>query len=363
MSEDRRRNESRRSKWKIIRRALLGVLLVLLVVVISAALWITLPGTPSHANTLRFDGYILLPSQKFLSVLDYVTLHDNQVYVTGESSGDVYKITLPSDGAPASATMATMAGLPAAHGVALLPSGELAFVSRSEANSVDVFDTVDLHVVDKIPVADDADGILYDPDSDLVYVASGDAHVATLIDPKGRRVVATIPLGAKPEFQVLDPEAHLLYQNLQDINAVAAIDLHQRQITGQWPLEGCDGPTGMALDQTQQRLFIGCNHNSQLVVFDLYAHRVIASVPIGKNPDSVAFDPGLNRIYATGKSGVMTVVGNGDKDTYRVLDTVNLHYGAHTLAVDSKTHKVYVAYAGVAVKPRVAVFSSQALTR
>jgi DNA-binding beta-propeller fold protein YncE len=241
--------------------------------------------------------------------------------------------------------------------VALLPSNTTAFVSRSEANSVDVFDSQALRVVDQIPVEDDADAILYDPDTGLIYLASGDTHVATLIDPKARKVVATLQLGAKPEFQVLDHDAHLLYQNLQDINSVAAIDLSKRRIIEKWALEGCDGPTGMALDSVGQHLFIGCSHNAKLVVFDLAAHRLIASVPVGGGPDSVAFDPGLHRIYVTGKSGVMTVVEQKDEETYQVIDTIRLHYGAHTLTVDPSTHKVFVAYAAVIAAPRVAVFT------
>jgi YVTN family beta-propeller protein len=353
-------HERSKSKWRAIRRGLLGALLLIVVIAVAAALWLILPGTPSEAQTLDFNGYIKLPSHTSLSVLDYLTLNGNQLYVTGESGGDVYRITLPPDREPAGATVASMPGPPAAHGVALLPSDTTAFVSRSESNSVDVFDAQALRVLDQIPVEDDADAILYDPDTGLIYVASGDAHMATLIDPKARKVVATIQLGAKPEFQALDQKAHLLYQNLQDINSVAAIDLSKRQITEKWPLEGCDGPTGMALDSAGQHLFIGCNHNDKLVVFDLAAHRVIATVPIGGGPDSVAFDGGLHRIYATGKSGVMTVIDQKGNDTYQVIDTVRLHYGAHTLAVDPATHKLFVAYAGLLAAPRVAVFTPRA---
>lgn len=350
-------DEKSKPRWTAIRRALLGALLLIVAIAASAALWIILPGTPSEAQTLDFNGYIKLPSHQSLSVLDYLTLSGNQLYVTGESGGDVYRITLPPDQQPAGARVASMAGPPAAHGVALLPADTTAFVSRSEANSVDVFDSQALRIVDQIPVEDDADAILYDPQTELIYVASGDAHMATLIDPKARTVVATIQLGAKPEFQALDPKAHLLYQNLQDINSVAAIDLSKRQITEKWPLEGCNGPTGMALDSPGQHLFIGCNHNNKLVVFDLVTHHVIAALPVGGGPDSVAFDAGLRRIYVTGKSGVMTVVDQNNDDTYRVMDRVRLHYGAHTLAIDPASHKVFVAYAGLVAAPRVAVFT------
>jgi hypothetical protein len=70
----------------------------------------------------------------------------------------------------------------------------------------------------------------------------------------------------------------------------------------------------------------------------------------------VAFDPELNRIYTTGKSGVLAVVQQAEPNKYKVLDTIRLHYGAHTLTFDPATHALYVAYASLAVNPRVAVF-------
>jgi DNA-binding beta-propeller fold protein YncE len=124
-----------------------------------------------------------------------------------------------------------------------------------------------------------------------------------------------------------------------------------------WPLQGCEAPTGMAIDVIHRRLFIGCGANALLAIFDLDEHRVVATVPIGKGPDSVAFDPTLHRIYTTGKSGVLVVIQQDGPNQYTVLDTVHLHYGAHTLTLDLATHTLYVGYAGLVVNPRVAVFS------
>jgi YVTN family beta-propeller protein len=210
--------------------------------------------------------------------------------------------------------------------------------------------------VKRIPVADDPDAIFYDEFNRLVYVASGDSHLATLIDPMTRLTLATIPLGGKPEFATLDASTKLLYQNLQDADSVVGIDIAKRAVVQRWPLQGCKAPTGMAFDDIHRRLFIGCGANAVLAVFDLSERRVVATIPIGKAPDSVAFDPGLHRIYTTGKSGVLVVIQQDEPNKYKILDTVHLHYGAHTLTVDPETHALYVGYAGLVVNPRVAVF-------
>jgi YVTN family beta-propeller protein len=211
--------------------------------------------------------------------------------------------------------------------------------------------------VTRIPVADDPDGIFYISANHSIYVASGDGKTATLIDPATQKVSATIPLDGKPEFGVFDTQTNLFYQNLEDTSSLAAVDLSKRAVTTRWPLQDCVHPTGMALDEQSRQLFIGCSGNSRLAVFELERHNVITTVPVGGGPDSVAYDAELHRIYVTGRSGVLCVVERDNNGAFAVVDKISLHYGAHTLAVDPTSHRLYVAYASLFIPPRIAVFS------
>jgi YVTN family beta-propeller protein len=281
---------------------------------------------------------------------------DPRLFVANISTGSVYKVALHNESLPSDADVSVFALEPAAHGVVIDPLTGLAYVSRSRANTVDIFDPTSMKLIVRIPVADDPDGIFYDPFHKLVYVASGDAKVGTVIDPATRSAIATIPLGGKPEFAVFDPQTNLMYQNLQDTNSVVAVDLEKKTAGQHWPLDKCQGPSGVAIDATNRRLFIVCSTNSSLVIFDIDKQRVIQNFPIGGRPDSVVFDVGLHRIYTTGGAGVLVVFQQDSPDTYHMIDSVKLHFGAHTLAVDSATHFVYVGYASLVVRPRVAVF-------
>ena len=345
-----------RNTMKTLIKISLAVLGLVVFAAIAVAGYLIYPGTPSHASSLVFQGYVPLPSDRLLSVLDYLTVKDDKLFVTGESAGDVYRVQIRKDSLPTAADVAKLHGEPAAHGVVIEPSSHLAYVTRSEANTVDIFEPAKMVLIKRIPVADDPDGIFYDEFDKLVYVASGDSHLATLIDPSTQTTLATIPLGGAPEYATLDAATRLLYQNLHDANAVAAVDITKRSVAQRWPLQGCKAPTGMAIDEIHRRLFIGCGANAVLAIFDLHEHRVVATVPIGMAPDSVAFDPPLHRIYTTGKSGVLIVIQQDEPNGYKILDTVHLHYGAHTLTVDPATHALYVGYAGLVVNPRVAVF-------
>jgi len=341
---------------KNIRNVSLTFAVTLIGLAAVALCYLIYPGTPSKSQVMTFEGFIELPRRGPLTVLDYLTLDDQALFITSESSGALFKIAFDSSDLKAS-TVSEMPGAGAAHGVALVPNVNLAFITRSEANTVDVFDPKSLHQLGSIPVADDADAILYIPSTNLVYVAHGDANMATLIDPEKRATVGTIQLAGKPEFPAIDFESGLLFQNLKATNEVAAIDVGLRSVVGQWPLAPCEGPSGMAIDSGRRRLFAVCSGNAKLVVFDLERHRVITSLGIGGGPDSVAFDRDIHRIYAIGKAGDMTVIQQDDPDNYRVLDEIHTHYGAHTLTVDPVSHKVFVAYASLLAHPRIAVFS------
>jgi len=333
-----------------------AVVLVLISFVGVVLAYLVYPGTPSRSEFMAFDGFIELPRDGMLNVLDYLTLNGNMLFITSESSGALFKVDLDPNHLSVS-SVSEMPGIGPAHGIALLPEAGVAFITRSEGNTVDVFDPISLQQLQSIPVADDADAILFVPSEKLVYVANGDANLATLIDPAKRVTVGAISLPGKPEFPALDPQTGLLYQNLEDINSLVAIDLRKQSVIGKWSLAPCEGPSGMAIDSEHRRLFAACSANASFVVFDMETYRVITSLKIGGGPDSIAFDPTLHRIYSAGKAGKLTVIQQDGPNAYRVLDEIRTHYGAHTLAVDPVTHKVFVAYASLLAHPRIAVFT------
>src|SRR5258708_34083613 len=117
---------------KITRRGV-GVVVA---VAIAVAGYLIYPGTPSDASSLIFQGFVPLPSAALLSVLDYLTVNEHELFVTNESTGDVYRVHLRRSVLPTASDVARLPGEPAAHGVVIGPSRHLAFVSRIDANSV-----------------------------------------------------------------------------------------------------------------------------------------------------------------------------------------------------------------------------------
>jgi DNA-binding beta-propeller fold protein YncE len=343
-----------------IRRAVLKwggrIVIMGLAVLVVAIAYLSHIGEPSSASSMKFDGFIELPKDRILNIFDYMALSGQTIFVGNMLSGSVVRVHLTNNNGGPLATIAEQRGAGNAHGIAVIPHEDEAFVTRSGENVVDVIQPSSLNLLAQIPVADDADAIIYDSASRMIYVANGTPKLATIIDPAKLQTVATIPLGAEPEYPAADVQHGLIYQNLHDTSEIAAVDLKSGSVVGRWPLSPCVGPSGLALDPVQGRLYAVCMGSSQLVVFSVEQHKVIATLPVGGKPDSVALDLARHRIYTAGIQGVMTVIEQNGED-YRILDNIHTHLFAHTLLVDPQSHKVYVTYAALLSAPRIAVFS------
>src|SRR5579871_2747901 len=88
---------------------------------------------PEEAASLEFRGFVLLPGASTLNVLDYLTISDQSLFVTNESTGAVYRVALKAEGLPEVADVSVFASEPAAHGVVLNSAKTVAYVTRSEA--------------------------------------------------------------------------------------------------------------------------------------------------------------------------------------------------------------------------------------
>ncbi len=239
-----------------------------------------------------------------------------------------------------------ISGLDGGHGVALAPEADRGFATSGKTGTVLVFDLATLKAVGvPIAVGKKPDAIIYDPASKHVFAFNGDSGDASVIDPAKAAVVATIPLGGAPEFAAADGKG-TLYVNLEDKSETVTVDTTKNTITHRASVAPGESPSGLALDAGKGRLFAGC-HNEQVSVVDAAAGKVVASPKIGKGVDACAFDPETGYAFASCSDGTLTVIEeNSDQPgDYRVAQTVTTQKGARTMALDPKSHAVYLAAA------------------
>jgi YVTN family beta-propeller protein len=231
------------------------------------------------------------------------------------------------------------------HGIAIANDLNRGFISDGRANAVVVFDLKTLKTIATVPVSGKGpDCITYDPFSKQVFSFNGRSNNASVIDAVALKEIGSVDLGGGPEFAVADGKG-LIYNNLEDKNSLNLIDTKSMKVVKNYPLAPCGGPTGLALDSKNQRLFTVCRENKGMSVVDINSGKVIATLPIGQGVDAVAYDPETHYIFCSNGDATTTIIKQESADSYSVVQTLATAIRAKTLALDTKTHKIYLSVA------------------
>ena len=106
-------------------------------------------------------------------------------------------------------------------------------------------------------------------------------------------------------------------------------------------------PTGLAFDAKQRKLFSTCA-NRKLVVADADSGKVVQTLEIGPGPDGCVFDAETGLIFSSnGGDGTLTIVREKSPGQYEVAPDVKTQVSAKTIAMDPKTHRLYLSAATV----------------
>jgi DNA-binding beta-propeller fold protein YncE len=229
------------------------------------------------------------------------------------------------------------------HGIALAPELNRGFTSNGGMDAVTIFALDTLKPVGEVKTGKNPDAILYDPASGRVFTFNGRSGDSTAFNAATGTADGTIALGGKPEFGRADG-AGRVYVNIEDKSEVVEIDSRKLTVLRRFPLKPCEGPSGMGLDAQHHRIFSGC-HNKIMTVLDANAGEVIATVPIGAGVDANDFDPGTGLAFSSNGEGTLTVARESSPGKFEVVQNVVTERGARTMALDPKTHNVYLATA------------------
>jgi YVTN family beta-propeller protein len=231
---------------------------------------------------------------------------------------------------------------PGVHGIALAPDLNKAFSSNGKENKVSIIDLKTYTTRSKISVGENPDAIVYESAQHEVYVFNGRSKSASVIDAQSEKVATTIPLPGKPEFAVVDSEHHRVFVNIQDQNSLLAINTQSHAIVATWRLDGCESPSGLALDTKNQRLFSTCG-NEKMVMLDATSGHLVKTIPTGEGTDGAGFDPELKLAFSpNGKSGTVTIAAEETPNELAIVQTLKTKMGARTMTLDPQTHRIYL---------------------
>ena len=252
-----------------------------------------------------------------------------------------------------SKVLAEVGELDRATGVLAVPAHHAVYVSAAGRHEVAAIDDRSLRVTSRVGGITFPDGIAYAPAEHKLFVSdeTGDADV--VIDARTNTKRATIALGGEAGNTLYDSVSHCILVAVQTRNQLVAIDPSTERIVARYDLPGSDHPHGFTLDEPGRLAFISCEGNGKLLVVDLRTMRVLSTHRVGDRPDVLAWDPGWRRLYVASESGVVSSFESVGAEL-RPLGELRIPH-AHTVAVDSRTHRVYLALEDVGGRPLLRV--------
>jgi len=227
------------------------------------------------------------------------------------------------------------------HGIAIAPELGRGFVSDGKTSTVTIFDLKTLKSIADVPTGQKPDAIIYDPATSRVFAFNGGSNSATAIDAASGKVAGAVDLGGGPEFAAADGTG-FVYDNLEDESLVLKIDSRKLTVEKRWPTAPCASPSSMAMDRANRRLFLGCR-SKVMAVMNADTGQVITTLPIGDHVDATAFDEATKLIFNSNGEGTITVIRQESPDKYSVVETVKTLPRAKTMALDPKTHRLFLS--------------------
>jgi len=227
------------------------------------------------------------------------------------------------------------------HGIAIASELGRGFVSDGKASTVTIFDLKTLKTIGQVQTGKGPDAIIYDPATSRVFAFNGDGNSATVIEASSGKVAGTIDLGGGPEFAAADGTGYV-FNNLEDQSMVVKINSRNLKAEQHWPTAPCQSPSSIAIDRAHHRLFVGCR-SKVMAVMDAETGKVITSLPIGDHVDATAFDAENKLIFNSNGEGTITVIRQETADKYSVIESVKTAPRAKTMALDPKTHQLFLS--------------------
>lgn len=268
---------------------------------------------------------------------DYVAFdaQNRRLYVSHNSSVEVVD---PDAGK----VVGTIPQLHGVHGIAIANDLGRGFITNGSntANSVTIFDLKTLQKLGEPVAGKGPDAVCYEPKTKRVFAINHQGQDATAIDAKTGEVLKSFPTGPTGEFCQTDGNG-TLFVNLEDPSELLEIDAAKMAVTKRLSLAPCEGPSGLAIDVKDKKLFSVCA-NKMMAVVDIPTFKVVATPAIGGGPDAAGFDSSLGLAFSSnGADGTLSIVKqvNGKWET---VDTVPTERRARTMTVDEKMHRIYL---------------------
>src|SRR5436853_3843470 len=304
-----------------------------------------IPPASTAEAPLRAVADVPLPGSA--SRFDYQSLEpaSGRLFISHMGAGELVVLDVR-----AGKVIGNLDGFPTVTGVLAVPAEHRAYASATGDHAVVVVDDSTLRIVARVPGPRFPDGIAYAPAERRVFVSDESGGRDFVIDATTNTLTAQIELDGEAGNTQYDAGSRCVIVAVQTANQLAIIDPATSTIVRRITLDkAVRHPHGVYIEAPNRLAFIAGEESGTLGVVDLRTLQLRQVLPIGSDPDVLAFDPLLRRLYVAAESGVVAVFEERDGclaqlGWYRAPK-------AHSVAVDPATHRVYLPLADVSGHP------------
>jgi DNA-binding beta-propeller fold protein YncE len=307
------------------------------------SLYLRIADLPLGAKTSRFDYQSFDPATSMLYIAEMgaakLLVFDTRRQSLVASLDGFPKITGVLDVPELHKLYASVPG----GGIAASASVALGMAGLSSGNGkLAILNDISLKEVARLPVGVFPDGIAYDADDHKIFVSDELGRAVFVIDAATDKLVARIETGGEVGNVQYDPVSKRVYAPLQSRNELAVIDPRQNRLLERRPLAGAQHPHGLRIAQGAAIGYIACDENDRLLTVDLSDGRVLGGQAVGHDPDVLASDPDLKRLYVASESGTLSSFDIANPAAPKNLGDEFIGEAAHSVAVDSRTHRLFL---------------------
>lgn len=246
------------------------------------------------------------------------------------------------------------------YGILAVPSVKKVFVSLGDKNVVEVIDERTNTLIATVSTGETPDGITYNGRTKHIFVSDENGGTVTVINALTNTYISDISVGHNVGNTHADETQNIIYSVAGDEDALVAINPEKNKVIQKFELPGCSHPHGFLIDPDTRYAFITCDENNVMVVFDLDSKKIVLTDTVGEQPDVLAYDSGLHRLYITSENGVMTIF-TVKKGAVKKVSQGFIASHAHTVAVDSRSHLLYLPLENDGGRPRLRVLQPEGI--
>ena len=235
------------------------------------------------------------------------------------------------------------------HGIAIAADLGRGFTSNGRSNTSTIVDLKTLKPLGTVPTGANPDSIRYSSARKEVWAFNHTGKSVTVFGARDGKVLATIPLSGELEEAVEDPAANRMYVNIEDKGAIGVMDTSTHTAIAEWPMPGCEAPTGMAFDQKNHLILSACE--GRMAVIDSRTGKEVTSFAIAAAVDGNGFDAATGYAFASSRTGVLTIAHEDAPGKFTVVQTLKTQPSGRTMTLDPVTHNVYVPVASTTPGP------------